>query len=71
MACYLGAGCSEKYPRSSSPNTGGGPWSTAVLNATAAEKVLPLPPPLHRKRRDQALHGQVRWVFPVQDGQDE
>ena len=29
--------------------------------------MLPLPPPLHRKRRDQALHGQVRWKLPIQN----
>ena len=42
---------------------------SAVLNcATAAEKVLPLPLPLHGKRLHQVFHREVRWVFPVQDG---
>ena len=41
---------------------------SAVLNcATAAEKVLPLPLPVHGKRLHQVFHCEVRWVFPVQD----
>ena len=33
--------------------------------------MLPLSPPLHWKRRDQALHGQVRWKLPVQNRLDD
>ena len=33
--------------------------------------MLPLPPPLHRERRDQALHGQVRWKLPIQNCLDD
>ena len=47
------------------------PGSAVFDGATAAEKVLPLPPPLHRKRRDQAFHGQVRRKLPVQNRLDD
>ena len=33
--------------------------------------MLPLPPPLHGKRRDQARHGQVRRKLPIQNRLDD
>ncbi len=43
------------------------PRSAVFTVPAATKKVLPLQLPLHRKRRDQVFHRQVRGILPVED----
>ena len=47
------------------------PGSAVFTVPATAEKVLPLPLPLHGKRLHKVFHGQVRWKLPIQNRLDD